>query len=396
MATYAWGIRGTSRAPELEARLKRTRSLGLALVTCGFEATQYSATAPAAAIAPRVRSCHSVGYRGVMDRELHWNPRGTSLLANEGVLSLDRKAKVPAELRWTGRDHIAGADWSPDGKTFAGGIATHLPQSLFLWSWKPATGELTRSRLVGRDFAEYAFSPRWEPGGRRIAFIASHLPNESPPTHSLCVVPARGGQARVLASGVQGDQPYWSPKGGRILVKFLADPPTKVCLVDASSGRIESFRAPLPDQAGLWRRVAWSPDGRKIAFCGRVGPRDSGAVAVLDLKRRWSRLLAPIRLSSDDHALDPAWSPDGRSIAFTVQRGGVIPHRGEIRLLDVGTGRRRTVFRGENLDGFAWSRDGAMAAVRNFSFATETMKVVVLQTGNRTWRPRRTFLVPHE
>jgi Tol biopolymer transport system component len=68
----------------------------------------------------------------------------------------------------------------------------------------------------------------------------------------------------------------------------------------------------------LFTRLAWSPDGRRIAFAGVRGDDASGFrgdIYVMQANGRRQRRLTRLR-----DAFDPLWSPDGRMIVFTRLR----------------------------------------------------------------------------
>ena len=62
--------------------------------------------------------------------------------------------------------------------------------------------------------------------------------------------------------------------------------------------------------------IAWSPDGREIAFGARGSSEEPGFYVV---KADGS---GERRLTRNAQAYGFAWSPDGRTIAFTRVRGG--------------------------------------------------------------------------
>jgi hypothetical protein len=95
---------------------------------------------------------------------------------------------------------------------------------------------------------------------------------------------------------------------------------------------------------GAIQNLAWSPDGRYIAFSGLDGGVSD--LYLYDLKKESVR-----QLTNDRYAeLQPTWSPDGSTIAFTTDRGPDGTDFSTLKfgayrlgLLDVASGSIRTV-----------------------------------------------------
>lgn len=78
-----------------------------------------------------------------------------------------------------------------------------------IWLWQ---GEARQLTFGSRDSA-----PRWSPDGRNLAFIRKG--NEKTDRPQLAVMPADGGEARVITSFELGVRdPAWAPDGASILV----------------------------------------------------------------------------------------------------------------------------------------------------------------------------------
>jgi len=96
---------------------------------------------------------------------------------------------------------------------------------------------------------------------------------------------------------------------------------------------------------GLPGGLAWSPDGRRIAFAGF--PPKTGGIHVLNADGTRQRRLT--RTANFDFA--PTWSPDGRKIAFSSGPGGLSVMNLSVMNAD-GSGRRTLTN-----ERFSWPHD---------------------------------------
>jgi len=175
------------------------------------------------------------------------------------------------------------------------------------------------------DGSIYNQQPEWSPSGDRLAFFS----DRSNPQHgysvryneifiistidgeiiSRLVKAERSGDLESLHSYVSGLA--WSPDGK--LIAFISKSHGKDALFiyDASKGK-KKKKIEL-DLSGM-RNPAWSPDGNRIGFEGFKGGFTDLYVYNLETKET-------DRLMSDRYNdNNPSWSPDGKRIAFSSDR----------------------------------------------------------------------------
>ncbi|HEX6702015.1 MAG TPA: hypothetical protein VF101_14910 [Gaiellaceae bacterium] len=214
--------------------------------------------------------------------------------------------------------------WSPDGRAVALGDSDRQGVAIV----DARTGAARDVPIRG--------VPAWSRDGTRIAVVRGQ---------ALSVVAVAGGRARVVARGAQGVVPLWL-RGGRVAYVTLAR--VRGVVATAAVGRPARILLRGPTSFATaphaFAALAWSPDGRRLAFLltsargtelGVVAPDGAG-----------KRVLA--RGVTDG----PTWSPDGRLIAFAAKGLYVVRASG-------GPVRRVTSRAAEAPD---WSPDGSHIA----------------------------------
>ena len=160
--------------------------------------------------------------------------------------------------------------------------------------------------------------PQIQPAGRLLAFVRSDAVDTDAPAH-LAVMPLAGGPLRLIGgSGLHGSvgEVAWSPDGRRLAFTAEVDPPRFLVgrVPPAGGKRRRSTSATVSDESPRARRIDridWRYDGE--------GHRD-----------RWSHLFVvdarpgarPRQVTTGDWGVeDIAWHPDGRIVAFASNRG---------------------------------------------------------------------------
>jgi hypothetical protein len=161
----------------------------------------------------------------------------------------------------------------------------------------------THHHVVVDDQAQHVFDAvdllRWSPDSGRIAYVAVT------------------GDRSAVVEGARVGPPYWrigelafSPDSSRLAYSVAMAKGRFVVVVDGEPG---------PEYADLWQGLAFSRDGRRLAYLakrpghGRLGRFKSEYVAVVD---------GSPGEAFEEVASPPHMSPDGRHIAFAARRAG--------------------------------------------------------------------------
>ena len=200
--------------------------------------------------------------------------------------------------------------WSPDGRQLAS-LSLDADKRLHLYAFNvDGSGEVRDlaaqwpSTAVGDE--QSVFDLVWSPDGKRMAFVLDTRPafKRTGPRHRhLYITPADGGRIRNMSL---------EPKA-------------------------------VPVQGHL----AWSPDGRHLAFASASG------IGLLDADLNWSEI--PIAMHESRSTQLPAWSPDGTRLAWFTPDSIVVSDPSGANQRELTRGRCRGVKP-------SWSGDGSRIA----------------------------------
>ena len=198
---------------------------------------------------------------------------------------------------------------SPDGKK----LAFTARGEVFAASAKDG-GDAARVTMTAAPEGEIA----WSPDSRRIVYSSERstaAANGSGPAR-LVAYDFTSGKETVLTTTGDGDYaPRFSPDGKSIA--FVRGG-TELCVLDVDAKKERTLaKGLIADPLQVGRPIAWSPDGRWLAFF-TAGARGFTNVAVVPAAGGEVR---PVSFLANGNATAIAWAPDGTFLLFdTSQR----------------------------------------------------------------------------
>ena len=230
---------------------------------------------------------------------------------------------------------------SPDGKYFAYVTSAAGEQSL----WVKQTGAESNLQIIGPSANQYN-GLTFSPDGNRIYYSVK----EKDGPQSIYQIPALGGPSRRIAENARGPVSF-SPDGKRIV--FRRDDSLHIADADGSNAR-ELAKA---DAERKWLRIAFSPDGTKLAAVYFSPVDNFDHLAELNIADGSFRSLEPPEWQ---RLRNPAWLSDGKILISGRDRE---TQHSQIWIVDPAAGTRTRVTNDlNNYQGLSASADGTAIA----------------------------------
>lgn len=296
-------------------------------------------------------------------------------------------------------DNASLPSWAPDGQR----LAYSGPDGIYV-----ADPDGRQTTNIGAR----GYRPVWAPRGNRIAYNVT-----AGGFGVLCLVDSDGSHRRCLR-GRSAKKPLWSPDAR--WVAFEQVTPARLAVVGAGGRGLRYLerRSGVRGRGNVRFPVAWSPDGRQLAFVGRYYSdvyvrnvfglpavrqvtHEAQSSSLSDIRWRGRRIsFSASRLQNDyelasmqadgsdvrvlthnsDDDLGPNWSPDGRTIVFSRRTQGL----GVLRLIEADGSRDRplTEFGQWRDSSPSWSPDGLRVAFVRATTSQSNRLMIVNRDGS--------------
>lgn len=275
----------------------------------------------------------------------------------------------------TGDVSVSSLAWTPDGRSVSFLAKRGKDEFRSLYAIDTAGGEARKVLAHDADIGSYS----WSPDGKRVAFLANEAAaterkdlekkgftakvyeETARPDRIWIAAPAGDAKAKVLEVAGSASELQWGPSGSTIAVALaptsLVDQSytsRRVHIIDVSSGKV-LVKTANPGKLGS---LAWSPDGKNVAFVSGADKNDPAA----------GRLMVASATSGEFRDILPGWEGSAHAIGWsdadTLLYVGDEGAWSSLAEVDLDGKRRALIANGSQpiLGSFSLSKDGSAAA----------------------------------
>src|SRR5688572_18493395 len=197
--------------------------------------------------------------------------------------------------------------WSPDNKYLSFVSSRHGAKDGQLWLMNRTGGEAIKVSDVKGGVSDY----QWAPDGKRLVFVVSERDPRDPKDDDDKAAPGNNDKKKTPPPIVIDRYQFKQDGDG-----YLRNARTHLYVFDLATKKAEAITTGIQYAES---EPAWSPDGTRIAFISKRGDgdidrHDNTDVWVIDAKPGAQPKQVTTTPTGDEGPL--AWSPDGRQIAF--------------------------------------------------------------------------------
>ncbi|HKQ78890.1 MAG TPA: protein kinase, partial [Blastocatellia bacterium] len=205
------------------------------------------------------------------------------------------------------------------------------------------------------SFPGNEYYPAFSPDGAQIAFVWDGGRGNNPDIY-IKLIDAET-PVQLTTNPAIDTTPVWSPDGRHIAFVRWGNNEPGIFIISALGGSERAIHSPVMKEADILRGIAWSPDGKLLAFSERGSPQEPYSIFLLSRESlKKTRLTSPPAGRVGDFS--PAFSPDGQTLAFRRGDNSIVAN--EIYLVPItgGAPKLLTNMATNTPFGLAWTQDG--------------------------------------